>query len=441
MVEQTRQIARAGQFTRSAVEAISERYAEPRWMKEFRLSAFEAFERLPQPTTRDEKWRRTDLSGLKVDDLTPFAEAPTGPLPAGLRMTVDASGPRGGLVVQRNSVAVHSDLDPQILKQGVVLADMHQSMRKQPDLVREHFMRTVRPEESKFSALHAAFWTGGTFLYVPPRVEVALPLLSYTWIDSEGVGIFPHTIIVAGEGSKVTVIDGFGSLTGEFQAFADPVVELVLQDGAQVRYVTMQDWGRNVWEVGITRSTLARDATLNSLLVGLGGTVVKADVESVLRGPGASSEMLGLVFGDGRQHYDIHTLQEHAAPHTTSDLLYKNAVRDRATSVFIGMIRVHPGAQKTNAFQSNRNLILSEGGKAISDPKLEIMANDLRCTHGSATSRLNDEHLFYLMSRGLTRAAAVRMVVEGFFAELFDRVPLERVGAQLHAAVAEKMKD
>lgn len=438
---ETGQIVEAGQFTSRAVEAISERHNEPKWVRDARLRAFETYERLPWPTTRDEKWRRTDLSGLKVDELAPFAEAPAGPLPAGLRMTVDALGARGGLLVQRNSVAVHADLDEQIRKQGVVMSDMHRTLREQPDLVREHFMRYVQPEESKFSALHAAFWTGGTFLYVPPRVEVALPLLSYTWIDSEKVSIFPHTIIVAGEGSKVTVIDGFGSLTGEYQAFADPIVELALHEGAQVRYVTMQDWGRNVWEVGIIRSTLARNATLNSLLVGMGGKVVKADVDSVLQGPGASSEMLGLVFGDGRQHYDIQTLQEHAAPHTTSDLLYKNAVKDRATSVFIGMIRVHPGAQKTNAFQVNRNLILSDGAKAISDPKLEIMANDLRCTHGSATSRLNEEHLFYLMSRGLTRAEAVRMVVEGFFAELFERVPLERVGAQLHVAVAAKMTE
>lgn len=441
MAEQTSQVERAGQFTPEAVVAISERHGEPAWMRESRLAAFEAFERLPWPTTRDEAWRRTDLSGLKLEELTPFAEAPAGALPAELEAALDASEARGGLLVQRNSATVRSDLDRQIRAQGVILADMHQALQQQPELVREHFMRTVRPEESKFRALHGALWTGGTFVYVPPRVEVALPLLSYTWIDSEGVAIFPHTIIVAGEGSKVTFIDGFGSVNGEWQAFADPVVELVLQDGAQVRYVTLQDWGRNVWEVGIIRSHLARDATLNSVLVGLGGRVVKADVESLLAGPGASSEMLGLLFGDGRQHYDIHTMQEHAAPHTTSDLLYKNAVKDRASSVFIGMIRVHPGAQKTNAFQSNRNLILSEGARAISDPKLEIMANDLRCTHGSATSRMNEEHLFYLMSRGLTRAEAVRMVVEGFFAELYDRLPLPRTRTQLDAAVALKMTE
>ncbi|MGH2349335.1 MAG: SufB/SufD family protein, partial [bacterium] len=199
------------------------------------------------------------------------------------------------------------------------------------------------------------------------------------------------------------------------------------------------DWGRQVWEIGSVRARVERDATLHSLLVGLGGAVVRTDVESLLTGPGASSEMLGLVFGDGTQHFDIHTLQEHAAPHTLSDLLYKNAVSGQAVSSFIGMIRVHPGAQKTNAFQSNRNLILSAGARAISDPKLEIMANDLRCTHGSATSRLNEEHIFYLMSRGLPREEAVRMVVEGFFAELLDRVPLESLREQLRSEIAARM--
>jgi Fe-S cluster assembly protein SufD len=203
--------------------------------------------------------------------------------------------------------------------------------------------------------------------------------------------------------------------------------------------VTVQEWGRNVVEVGILRSMLARDATFHNLVVGFGGKVVKTNVESILAGPGATSEMLGLIFADGTQHYDVHTLQEHRAPHTMSDLLYKNAVKDQARSVFSGMIRVQHGAQKTNAFQANRNLILSEGAKADSIPNLEIMANDLRCTHGSATSRLNEEHLFYLMSRGLARGQAVRMVVEGFFAELWDRVPLERFRQRLQQDIETRM--
>lgn len=439
MAESTGQMTTTGRLDRHAVDALASRYDEPAWMREFRVRAFEVFEHLPWPTTADARWRRTDLSGLSLESIAPFADAPAGPLSAELQAAFGLSEARGGLLVHRNSVTVHAESDPALADRGAVFTDMHTALHRHPDLIREHFMQYVRPDEDTFRALHGALWSGGTFVYVPSGIELALPLLSQTWIDTENVGIFPHTLVIAGEGSKVTVIDGFGSSSGEWPAFADPVVELVIGAGAQVRYVTLQDWGRNVWEIGTVRSSVAKDATLNSLLVGLGGKVTKTDVESLLRGPGASSEMLGLVFGDGRQHFDLHTLQEHAAPHTTSDLLYKTAVKDRASSVFIGMIRVHPGAQKTNAFQSNRNLILSEGARAISDPKLEIMANDLRCTHGSATSMLNEEHLFYLMSRGLSRAEAVQMVVEGFFAELLDRVPLEGVRAQLEQKVAAKM--
>lgn len=440
MQDRTLQATSVNALTRGDVEALSTRFDEPPWMREFRLQALAAYEQLPWPAPTDEAWRRTDPTAFDLTQITPFAEAPAGPLPAALQHALESAETRAGLLVQRNSQTIQAELDQTLAARGVVFTDMHAALRQHPDLVREVFMREcVRPDETKFRALHATLWSGGTFVYVPRGVEVVLPLFSHTWIDTPGVGLFPHTVIVAEQGSKVTVIAAFGSLSGDGPAFADPVAELIVRDGAQVRYVTMQEWERNVLEVGVIRSHLARDATLHSLLAGFGGKIVKADIESILQGPGASSEMLGLVFADDRQHFDLHTLQEHRAPHTLSDLLYKNAVKDRARSVFSGMIRVHPGAQKTNAFQVNRNLILSEGAKADSIPNLEIMANDLRCTHGSATSRLNEEHLFYLMSRGLSRAEAVRMVVEGFFAELFDRVPLERLRERLQREINARM--
>ncbi|OFX14709.1 MAG: Fe-S cluster assembly protein SufD [Armatimonadetes bacterium RBG_19FT_COMBO_69_19] len=397
-------------LSRAAVEALSERLSEPRWMREFRLRALETAEALPMPTTSNEEWRRTDLSGLDLSALRPDPEVVSGP----------AAAPA--------------------LPQGVIFTSLPAAMRDHPDLVREYFMRPcVRPDESKFRALHGAFWTGGTFLYVPEGVEVAVPLGSSAWIQSAGVALFPHTLIVAEPGSRVTLLDDFGSMAGPWNAFVDAVVELIVKDGATVRYMSRQDWLAAVTEVGIVRGRIGRDAALHTLIVAFGGQVVKRNVESLLEGPGGSSEMLGLVFGHNGQHFDVHTLQEHRAPHTFSDLLYKNAVKDHARSVFSGMIRVHPGAQKTNAFQANRNLILSGGAKADSIPNLEIMANDLRCTHGSATSRLNEEHLFYLMSRGLRRVDAVRMVVEGFFAEVLDRVPLPDVRTALQQDVDRKM--
>ncbi len=438
MQEQVTQVSPLA-FGRDAVLELSRRYDEPAWMREFRLAAWDAFERLPWPVATDEKWRRTDPAAFRLEGIRPFADAPPGALPAGLQQVLQAWDAPAGLLVQRNSQSVRAVLDRQAGR-GMIFTDLHTALREHPELVREHFMSTcVRPDEGKFQALHAALWSGGTLLYVPDGVDVTLPLVSLAWIDGGGVGIFPHVLAVAGRGSRVTLIVEMTSVEGEGQAFAAPVSEVILRDGAQVRLITLQEWGRNVVETGIIRSVLARDATLHSLLVELGGKVVKIDVESLLDGPGATSEMLGLVFGDGRQHVDLHTLQEHRAPHTMSDLLYKNAVKDRARSVFSGMIRVHHGAQKTNAFQANRNLILSDGAKADSIPNLEIMANDLRCTHGSATSRLNEEHLFYLMSRGLTRAQAMQMVVEGFFAELLDRIPLPRLRERLQREIEARM--
>jgi Fe-S cluster assembly protein SufD len=439
MGQMAEQIVAATELTRDAVEALSARFDEPAWLRDARLGAFETFQRMPWPSAGDERWRRTDLSGLAADRMRPFVEGGGGPLPAAVRLAIDRIGPTGGLLVQRDGTSVRAELDPALAARGVIFTDMHTALREHGALARPHFMETIRPDEGKLHALHAAFWSGGAFLYVPGGVEVALPLLSLSWIDAVDSGIFPHAVVVADANSRVTLIHAAGLGADAGRALAVPMTEIAVGESAAVRHVTLQDWGPRVWEIGATRARVERDAALHSLLVGLGGEVVKTDVESILAGPGASSEMLGLVFAGRRQHYDVHTLQEHAAPHTLSDLLYKNAVQDRAVSSFIGMIRVHPGAQKTNAFQSNRNLILSEGARAISDPKLEILANDLRCTHGSATSRLNEEHLFYLMSRGLPRAEAVRMVVEGFFAELLDRVPLPQVTAGLRAEIAARM--
>lgn len=432
-------VTEATELSRSAVEALSAKFAEPAWVRDARLRAFEAFERMPWPTTGDERWRRTDLRGQVFDRMRPFVEGGGGPLPAAVRLTIDTLGPTGGWLVQRDASSVRAELDSTLAARGVMFTDMHSALRDHPDLVRPYFMEILRADEGKFHALHAAFWSGGTFLYVPRGVEVALPLLSLSWIDAQDAGIFPHALIIAEAESRVTLIHASGLGADAGRALVVPVTEIVVHQGASVRHVALQDWGRQVWELGATRARVERDASLHSLLVGLGAAVVRTDLEAILAGPGASSELLGLVFGGHQQRFDIHTLQEHAAPNTLSDLLYKNAVTDRAVSSFIGMIRVHPGAQKTNAFQSNRNLILSEGARAISDPKLEIMANDLRCTHGSATSRLNEEHLFYLMSRGLPREDAVRMVVEGFFAELLDRVPIEPLRDRLRRELAARM--
>ena len=432
----------AGAIDRDAVLRRGTAAGEPGWLRDQRLAAWEDFVRLPLPPDATEEWRRTDLKALDLAALRPLEPPSQKPkVPAGLPPLVGDPAAAAGLRLVVDGAAVQSRLAPDLVKAGVVFSSLEDAVRAHPDLVRPHLGAVVRAGENKFRALNAALWQGGTFLYVPAGVEIDLQLVTGTWLGAEGVAFLPRTLVVTGERSRVTLVELFGSNEGAARTYAGHAVELVPGRGAQIRYVNLEDWGRNLWEVGVVRALVGRDATVNTLMIGFGAGLVKTNVESRLLGEGATSEMLGVLFGDGTQHFDYHTLQEHAAPNTTSDLLYKGALKDKARSIFAGLIRADYGAQKTNAFQLNRNLILSEGARADSMPKLEIMANDLRCTHGASTSRLNDEQIFYLMSRGLPRAVAVRMMVDGFFGEIFDRIPVDTVRAWLSGAIERKMAE
>ncbi len=441
-MSETHPVATAA-LSRDAVAALSRQNGEPAWLRDRRLDAWEAFLRLPLPSLTDEEWRRTDLSGLDLDALRPLSSPPgtqKARPPAQLMALIGDPGEAAGLRLILDGAQIQSRLAPDLARAGVVFTSLDEAVRTHADLVRDHLGSVVRQDENKYRALHAALWSGGSFLYVPPGVEVDLQLVAGTWLDQDGVAYFPHTLIVAGEQSRITLIEAWGSTSRSEKSLVDHVVEIIPRDGARIRYVSLQDWGRNLWELGIVRAALPRDSTVNTLMVAFGAGLVKTNVESRLVGPGSTSEMLGVLFGDGTQHFDYHTLQEHVAPSTTSDLLYKGALKDKARSVFAGLIRADHGAQKTNAFQLNRNLILSEGARADSMPKLEIMANDLRCTHGASTSRLNEEQIFYLMSRGLPRPAAIRMMIDGFFAEIFDRIPIEMVRRRLSETIERKMR-
>jgi Fe-S cluster assembly protein SufD len=440
-VSETHPVATAA-LSRDLVERLSDAVGEPEWLRTRRLAAWDAFVRLPLPSPTDEEWRRTDLRGLTLDALRPLAPSPAPQKarpPAPLMHLVGDPAEAAGLRLVVDGVQIQCRLASDLARSGVVFMSLSEAVASHPDLVRQYLGTVVRDDENKFRALHAALWTGGTFLYVPKNVEIDLQLVTGTWLDQDGVTYMPHTLVIAEERSRVTLVELASSAGRQGRTLVNHAVELIPRAGAQIRYVNLQDWGRNLWEIGIVRGVLARDATIHSLLVAFGAGLVKTNVESRLVGQGSTSEMLGVLFGDDAQHFDYHTLQEHAAPNTTSDLLYKGALKDTAHSVFAGLIRADYGAQKTNAFQLNRNLILSEGARADSMPKLEIMANDLRCTHGASTSRLNEDQIFYLMSRGLPRPTAVRMMVDGFFAEIFDRIPLEQIRRLLGEAIERKM--
>lgn len=421
------------EFGEEALRRFGAAWEEPGWLRERRRAAWELFRSLPFPSSTLEAWRRTPPEQLAWDGLAPVLQ----------RQAAEDVGPQAveGLTEAEPAVVLHNGalawtqgLD-RARKAGVVFCDLRTAVRDVPHLVEPVLFSTIRPEESVFSAQHVAFLTGGVFLYVPPGVELEEPLVAVDWLDGEGF-VAPHLVVVLEPRSRVTLVHRRTGLGGGLVSLG---VELVVRDGAQLRLVQLQDLPRQVREFGVVRAQVGRDATVHTLVASFGASVEKLFVESLLDAPGGSSEMLGVFFADDAQHFDVHTLQEHQAPHTASDLLYKVALLGSARSVFAGLIRVQPGAQKTNAFQSNRNLLLSGDARADSKPELEIMANDLRCTHGSAVSRLDEQHLFYLQTRGLSRQQAVHMVVEGFFSEVLDRLPLERVRLWLEQEVAEKM--
>jgi Fe-S cluster assembly protein SufD len=271
-------------------------------------------------------------------------------------------------------------------------------------------------------------------------VEIELPIQAMCYADAPGLGLFTHRLVVLEPGAQVTYMESVASGEGHEAGFASDVTELILRDGAGLRCIHLQEWGKSVHDFSLQRVVAGRDATINWLVVTLGGNLSRADVQAFLNGQGASAEMLGIFFADGNQHFDHHTMQVHNAPNARSDLLFKGTLNDSARSVFSGLIQVAPGAQKTDAYQLNRNLLLSDKARADSIPNLEIQANDVRCTHGASVGPVDVEQLFYLMAHGLTRTEATKMIVEGFFEPIVARIPLEGVRERLWSSIEHKMR-
>ena len=437
------EILRSKGISAEVVEALSDFKNEPDWLKEKRLGAWRMFESMPMPTLRDEAWRYTDISDVSIEDFTPYASSPEAnseeDLPEAVQTLIREGEENSALLVQHNSETAFSRVDEELARRGVVFTDLHTALEEHEDLVREHLFGLVSEDYDKFAALSAAAFSGGSFLYVPRGVDVEVPIQSYRWLDVVG-SIMPRTLVVVEEGASVTYIDEYASADDEDPAFSNGAVELYVGEGANLRYVSLQNWERNVLHFNTIRSSTEKDATINSLVVSLGSQLSRTNVEAGLTAAGGDSEMLGLYFADMEQVLDHHTLQDHIAPNAHSDLLYKGALRDESLAVFSGLIRVEPGAQKTDAYQTNRNLILgTDEAMAVSLPNLEIMADDVRCSHGSTTGQVDEVELFYLMSRGIPRREAEKLVVYGFFGEVTSRIPLRGLKEKLDRAIEGKI--
>lgn len=439
-------IALPGQgFTREALEALSASHGEPTWMLEKRYKGWYHYGELDAPF-----WRRTDIKKLNWEELVPYAPPQAAvndldALPPKLRNALAVYGQRAGLLLQRDSARVYSELAEEVRTQGVIWTDMHTAVQEHPNLIQKYFMEEAIPIASnKYTALHGAFWSGGTFLYIPKDVTVELPFVSVVWQEMPQLAVFPPTLLIAEAGSGVTLVSELLSMGCDAcpDTYHGGVSELYVGAGARVRYINAQDLGRQVYDLRAQTALLDRDSHLEWLTVNLGGRVSRSTQHTILRQPGAEAKVTGLYLPDGWQHIAFDTLQDHVAGNCTSDLLYQGALLGKSRSVYEGTIRAWPAAQKTNAYQSNRNLILSKKARADTLPKLEIEANDLRCTHGATVSQVDEDQVFYLMSRGIPRTDAVRLIVEGFFQPSLDRLPdnLEGLRGRLTEAIAAKLR-
>ena len=427
----------------AAVERIG--MSEPEWLRERRAHAWDVYERTPMPTIRLEEWRYTnlkkklDLNSLQLSDAEAMSDDAS-TWPERLRAAMDEDREASGHIVIIDGHVVHADVDKQLAAQGVILESLQEAITNHEELVRDHLATDAVPaEEGKFAALNAALWSDGIFLYVPKGVQLELPVRVTCWLSEAGTAYFSRVLIVAEAQSQVSYVDEVLSDDFESQTYTSTAVELIARDGARVQYVAVQRLGRGTFYQSIQRTLAQRDSKLDTLNVALGASVTRVDLNARLLGPGANSDMLGLYFGDDDQHFDFNTSQDHVAEHTSSDLLYKGALDGASRAAFRGIIRVLPGAQGTDAYQTNRNLLLSPESRADSLPNLEIEADDVKCSHGATVGQLDDEAKFYLMSRGLSLIQAERLVVLGFLGEVLAKLPLGGVVDKVTRVIEQKL--
>jgi Fe-S cluster assembly protein SufD len=441
MVQATEQLT----ISREAVEQLSARYGEPEWLLRRRLEAWRLFEEAPMPDPLSEEWKRFDTERLTLDGLLPFAPARdridgAAGLPKELRSLWDEREELAGRLVQHDSDIVYQQLDESLAKRGVIVADLQSAAPEHEAIVREHLLSVVTPAEWKYLSLHGALWSGGCLVYVPSGVEIELPIEYATGVSTPGLASLPHLLIVAEANSSVTVVQESTSATLNEQNLVAGAVEVIAREGARVRVVDVQRWGRNVQNFVTARASLAKDASFEAILLGLGAALTKSRLDVVMEGAGSRTKLLGLFLGDSDQRFYYDTLQDHIAPKTESDLLFKAALTDHASIVWNGVVDVRKTASQASANQTNRNLLLSDTASASPTPILEISAHDVsKCSHGATVGPVDREQLFYLQSRGIREDEAERMLVDGFFAEVLERVPSERLQRRVARVLDEKL--
>jgi len=411
----------------------------PDWFREQQHAAWEKFESIPRPTRKDQPWR---FSNVDLLDLAPFKLSGTVSDQARAAILEQSDGldeVAARLVFAGDQLLERDVVSEQLSKRGVIFQPLERAMVEHADLFRKYFMSTeVSLGSAKFAALHQALVSTGTFLFVPRGVEIDQPIEIFHWLAGENATVFPHLLLVTDELAKVTVIEHFRSLDRNQRGFACGVNDLLAGPGAKVTYVCAQNWGDNVVALQMNTTAVDHDASAMSLNLNLGSRYSRFESLSRLVGEGARSDLLAVAVATNDQEFDARTLQDHISPHTASDLLYKNALDDRARCTFGGLIRVEPHAHFTDAYQKVRNLLLSDDSEANSMPGLEILADNVRCTHGATSGQINEEEMFYLRSRGIPVPVAQRLIVTGFLNEVVQRLDQAAIADYLNQLIDRK---
>lgn len=427
-------------YTQADVEALSEKMNEPQWLRDLRLSAWETYEGLPMPD-KEEEWRRTDYRTIKWDE----ADVITSPNGASAdtvpqkQLEPLVGDKQGGLMVIVDGKVVHHEIAPELTDAGVIFTDLATAVQEYPELVQANlFTKAVTPDMGKFAALHAAMWNYGAFVHVPRGKVAELPMhvVIYNTHDGASLG---HTLVVVEENAQATVQVDYASAEGEKHSSYIGATELIAGDASNLRYVSLQEWNRQTYEFSHQRAVVGRDANLDWIIGNMGSRLTKAFIEVDIEGKGTTARVSGFFFADKNQFFDLDTQQNHNAPLTYSDLLFKGAARDTARTLWQGMIKSLPQMQKIDGYQVCRNLVLSDDARMDGIPGLEIEADDVACSHAATFGTLEEEPIFYLMSRGIERPQAELMVIEGFFDELLQRIPFERVRDRLMEEIEAKI--
>ncbi len=430
-------------FGEAAFEAFLATRSEPEWVTQSRRQGFKRYCELLESDLDPEEWRRVDLRAMRPDrfQLSSSSEIANDSVDDKETATLlKGQAEFAGHVTHVDGQLISTDLSSELAAKGVIFGDLSTVVQEHSDLIQKHFMaKAVNSDTDRFSAWHAAFWTGGTVLYVPRNVVIDAPLHSLITLQAEKAADFSHTLIILEEGASATLLEETASTSEANLGLHVGAVELILAKEARLRYVQLQNWNSKVWHIAHQAGRVDSNGFLQWTVGGIGAKLAHIHQDVVLDGRGAEAEVNGVTFSTDKQIHSFYTQQGHNAPDTRSDLLYKQVLRDESRAIWRGMIRVEEEGQQTNGYQRNDSLMLSPTSRVDAIPGLEIEADDVRCTHGATAGRVDEEQIFYCMSRGMSEYEAMHMIVEGFFQTVFDRIPVEVVRETLNQAIIKKL--